>query len=48
MRRHAGYDPKEDIRFIWTFELQVLGSNGWARADVEALMEMVQTGRSRR
>jgi NADPH:quinone reductase-like Zn-dependent oxidoreductase len=27
----AGYDPVEDIRFIWTFELQVLGSNGWMR-----------------
>ena len=23
----AGYDPTEDIRFIWTFELKVLGSN---------------------
>ena len=32
----AGYDPKEDIRFIWTFELQVLGSNGWFRADLSA------------
>ena len=31
----AGFDPKEDIRYIWTFELQVLGSNGWMREDIE-------------
>src|SRR5215469_6765061 len=41
----AGYDPPEDIRFIWTFELQILGSNGWAREDVTALLELVQRGR---
>ena len=40
----AGYDPKEDIRFIWTFELQILGSNGWAREDIAALLEMVRAG----
>lgn len=41
----AGYDPKEDIRFIWTFELKILGSNGWARDDITALLDMVQGGR---
>ncbi len=41
----AGYDPTEDIRFIWTFELKILGSNGWAREDIVALLEMVQAGR---
>jgi len=41
----AGHDPRTDIRFIWTFELQVLGSNGWARADLEALLGMVRDGR---
>jgi alcohol dehydrogenase len=41
----AGYDPKEDIRFIWTFELKVLGSNGWMRSDVEKLLELVQSGK---
>lgn len=41
----AGYDPKEDIRFIWTFELQVLGSNGWARDDITALLDLVAAGR---
>jgi alcohol dehydrogenase len=39
----AGFDPKEDLRFIWTFELKILGSNSWARADVVELMELVRT-----
>ena len=38
----AGYDPPEDIRFIWTFELNIIGSNGWRREDVTALLEMVK------
>jgi alcohol dehydrogenase len=38
----AGFAPQEDIRFIWTFELKVLGSNGWARSDIVTLLEMVQ------
>ena len=41
----AGYDPPEDIRFIWTFELKILGSNGWAREDITALLDMVRAGR---
>jgi alcohol dehydrogenase len=41
----AGYDPAEDIRFIWTFELKVLGSNGWANQDVVALLELVRSGK---
>jgi len=40
----AGFAPTEDIRFIWTFELKILGSNGWARADIEALLDLVQRG----
>jgi alcohol dehydrogenase len=40
----AGFAPPEDIRFIWTFELKILGSNGWARADIEALLALVQSG----
>ena len=41
----AGFDPKEDIRFIWTFELQILGSNGWARSDIETLLRLVEDGK---
>jgi alcohol dehydrogenase len=41
----AGFAPTEDIRFIWTFELQVLGSNGWEREDIEKLFALVQAGK---
>jgi alcohol dehydrogenase len=41
----AGFDPKEDIRFIWTFELKILGSNGWMRSDIEELLKLVQAGK---
>ena len=37
----AGFDPKEDIRHIWTFERQILGANGWAREDLIELLELV-------
>jgi alcohol dehydrogenase len=41
----AGYDPKTDIRFIWTFEQQILGSNSWEREDLVQLMDYIQAGR---
>ncbi|MBT6095942.1 MAG: zinc-binding dehydrogenase, partial [Rhodospirillaceae bacterium] len=37
----AGYDPVEDLRYIWSFELQVLGANGWLRPELEALIDMI-------
>jgi alcohol dehydrogenase len=40
----AGYDPPEDIRFIWSFELNIIGSNGWSRQDVIDLVGMVKAG----
>ncbi len=40
----AGYDPTEDIRYIWTFELQLLGSNGWMREDLESLLGLLSSG----
>src|SRR5262245_29693011 len=43
----AGFDPKTDIRYIWTFELRVQGSNGWTRADIEALLALVESGKLR-
>jgi 2-desacetyl-2-hydroxyethyl bacteriochlorophyllide A dehydrogenase len=41
----AGFDPKEDIRYIWTFELQIKGSNGWMREDLFQLFELVESGK---
>ena len=41
----AGFDPKTDIRYIWTFELDIQGSNGWERGDLFALLELVAEGK---
>lgn len=40
----AGYDPKEDIRYIWSFEQSIVGSNAWEPSDQVALMDMVAAG----
>ncbi len=40
----AGYDPAEDLRFIWSYELKVLGANGWMREDLTTLIEMLGDG----
>lgn len=41
----AGFDPKEDLRYVWSFELQIRGSNGWDREDLHALLELVDSGK---
>ena len=41
----AGFDPKEDLRYIWSFELKVCGSNSWAPEDLEQLMKLIAEGR---
>jgi alcohol dehydrogenase len=38
----AGYDPKEDLRYIWSFELRVIGSNSFYDENLKALMDMIQ------
>src|SRR5262252_7839485 len=40
----AGYDPPEDLRYIWTFELKIIGSNSFYDEDLTALMTMVAQG----
>src|SRR5260370_1063526 len=40
----GGYAPTEDLRFIWTFELQIIGSNGWERDDIIKLFDLVEAG----
>jgi alcohol dehydrogenase len=40
----AGYDPPEDLRFMWTFELKILGSNSWDREDLVKVLDLVQSG----
>ncbi|MDE2571067.1 MAG: zinc-binding dehydrogenase [bacterium] len=41
----AGFDPKTDLRYIWSFELKILGSNSWAREDLEELLRLVAEGK---
>jgi NADPH:quinone reductase-like Zn-dependent oxidoreductase len=41
----AGYDPKEDLRYIWSFELQVIGSNSFYDDNLQALMQLIAEGR---
>ncbi|WP_151447897.1 quinone oxidoreductase family protein [Lacisediminimonas profundi] len=41
----AGFDPKEDLRYVWSFELQIRGSNGWDRSDLVALLDLVNSGK---
>src|SRR5215471_14231164 len=40
----AGYDPPEDLRYIWTFELKIIGSNSFYNEDLTALMAIVAQG----
>jgi alcohol dehydrogenase len=40
----AGFDPKTDIRYIWRREVNIIGANGWAREDLEALLTAVERG----
>lgn len=43
----AGHDPKEDLRYIWSFELQVIGSNSYGREDLQALVRLMAEGKIR-
>jgi NADPH:quinone reductase-like Zn-dependent oxidoreductase len=41
----AGYDPKEDLRYVWSFELKIIGSNSFYDGDLSALMQMISEGK---
>jgi alcohol dehydrogenase len=41
----AGYDPKTDIRYIWSFEFNIIGCNGWVVEDLSELLRRVEDGR---
>jgi len=40
----AGYDPPEDIRYIWRREVNIIGCNGWRREDLEQVLAEVARG----
>lgn len=35
----AGFDEQVDVRYVWTFEHNLMGSNGWRRADITTLLD---------
>ena len=41
----AGHDPKEDLRYIWTFEINIVGSNSFYDDDLKGLMQLIQEGK---
>jgi alcohol dehydrogenase len=43
----AGHDPKEDLRYVWTFELKIIGSNSFYDDNLQALMKLIAEGKFR-
>ena len=43
----AGYDPKEDLRYVWSFELKIIGSNSFYDDDLRGLMALIADGKMR-
>jgi NADPH:quinone reductase-like Zn-dependent oxidoreductase len=41
----AGYDPKEDLRYIWSFELKIIGSNSFYDEDLKGLLALIAEGK---
>src|SRR6267378_3763709 len=41
----AGHDPKEDLRYVWTFEINIVGSNSFYDDDLRGLMALIQAGK---
>lgn len=41
----AGYDPKEDLRYVWSFELSIKGSNSFYEDNLKALLALVAEGK---
>jgi len=39
-----GFDPPTDIRYIWTYEQRIIGSNGWMPDEQVALLDLVALG----
>jgi alcohol dehydrogenase len=40
----AGFEPPTDIRYIWTYEQQIIGSNGWMPQEQSAVLDRVASG----
>ena len=40
----AGHDPKEDLRYVWSFELNIKGSNSFYDDNLQALLALIADG----
>ena len=38
------FDPKTDLRYVWSFEFDILGSNSWEREDLIRMLEYLSEG----
>jgi alcohol dehydrogenase len=43
----AGYAPQEDLRYVWSFELKIIGSNGFYDDNLTALLDMIAQNQMR-
>jgi len=41
----AGHDPKEDLRYVWSFEINVQGSNSFYDEDLQGLLALIEDGK---
>lgn len=41
----AGHDPKEDLRYVWSFELNIKGSNSFYDDNLKGLLELIADGK---
>lgn len=39
----TGFDAVTDLRYVWTREISIIGSNGWERSDLITLLNLVKT-----
>ena len=38
----ASHDPKEDLRYVWSFEIKIIGSNSFYDDNLAALMDLIR------
>lgn len=43
----SGYEAVTDLRYIWTREQTIIGSDGWTRANLLMLLDLVRTQKMR-
>lgn len=40
----AGFEEQIDVSYLWSYEHQILGSDGWSRSDLHTLLDHVAAG----